>query len=67
MSDKKKTMPKYETPTVVALGELARGIGTCGSGSSPDDSCGSGAVASTSCGSGIAAGSSCGVGSTPGT
>ena len=50
MSDnEKRTKPKYEAPTVVPLGGLARGIGTCGNGSTPDDSCGSGNSAASTC------------------
>jgi len=65
MSDnEKRTKPKYETPTVVPLGGLARGTGTCGNGSNPDDSCGSGFGANTSCGSGATAGTTCGTGTT---
>jgi hypothetical protein len=34
MSDKEKRIkPKYETPTVVPLGEMAKGSGACGTGS----------------------------------
>jgi hypothetical protein len=58
----KRTNPKYETPIVVSLGELAKGIGACGGGSSPDDSCGSGATAPSSCGIGTFAGTTCGTG-----
>jgi hypothetical protein len=58
-----RTKPKYETPTIVPLGELAKGIGTCAAvGSSPDDSCGSGTSAPTSCGGGNIAGTTCGSG-----
>ena len=60
MSDnEKKTKPKYKTPTVIDLGGLARGIGACGSGYSPDDSCGHGAIAHTSCGNGTIAVTTC--------
>jgi hypothetical protein len=36
---------KYEPPVVVPLGELARGNGVCGAGSSVKESCGNGAGA----------------------
>jgi hypothetical protein len=63
MSDnEKRTKPKYESPVLVPLGEMARGIGACGGGSSPDDSCGSGAAAPTSCGVGTIPGTTCGTG-----
>ena len=33
MSDyEKRTKPKYKTPTVVALGEIAKGVGYCTAG-----------------------------------
>ena len=60
--DEKRTKPKYEAPTVVPLGELAQGIGTCAVvGSNPgDSSCGSGTVTtSSSCGAGGSASTSC--------
>ena len=49
MSDnEKRTKPKYESPTVIALGELARGAGACSGGSSDVDTCtGSGGIANT--------------------
>jgi hypothetical protein len=37
--------PRYESPTVVPLGELARGIGaTCSPGSVPSGKCNTGAT-----------------------
>ena len=40
MSDnEKRTKPKYETPIVVDLGELARGAGACTGGSGDADTC----------------------------
>ena len=51
MSDnEKRTKPKYESPTVVALGEMAKGAGAiCVGGSSADGYC---TVGSTASGSG---------------
>jgi len=43
--NEKKIKPKYETPTVVALGEMARGAGYCSSGSSVDGYCSAGFAA----------------------
>jgi hypothetical protein len=47
-----RAKPKYETPTVVALGGLARGAGvaTCDVGSSADTTCtANGGAALTTC------------------
>jgi hypothetical protein len=55
-----RTKPKYESPTVVALGGLAQGIGNCADGSNPaNSSCDSGFSAYSSCGAGGSAGSTC--------
>ncbi|MBN2357885.1 MAG: hypothetical protein JXR83_00430 [Deltaproteobacteria bacterium] len=35
---------KYTTPTVVDLGELARGVGGCNAGSAPTGTCNPGAT-----------------------
>ena len=44
--------PVYETPSIVILGELARGSGVCGQGSNPvgsSDSCSIGILAASDC------------------
>jgi hypothetical protein len=62
MSDnEKRAKPKYEAPTVVALGELAKGAGACVAGSA-DASCTAGGLATTPCNAGAAATSACTVG-----
>jgi hypothetical protein len=57
-ANEKKTKPKYETPTVVALGELAKGAGACVAGSG-DASCTAGGLATTPCNAGTTATSAC--------
>jgi hypothetical protein len=48
MSDQnKKTKPKYESPTVVPLGDLASGSGACTAGSGDSGACTAGGLAST--------------------
>ncbi|MFA6146742.1 MAG: hypothetical protein WC899_00850 [bacterium] len=47
--------PKYETPIVVPLGEMAKGKGDCGVGSLNQPGCGVGAIADI-CSDGGAAG-----------
>ena len=50
MSDKKiKRNPKYETPTVVPLGELARAAGDCVAGSGDVAACTAGGLAQIAC------------------
>ena len=59
MAEEKKT--PYETPVIIPLGELARGLGaTCGIGSFP----GSFEQPSSKCNPGTTAGGQCGNGST---
>ena len=60
--NEKRTKPKYETPVVVPLGGLARGIGYCTSGSNPDGYCSSGTTATGYCSDGAAAGGYCSTG-----
>jgi hypothetical protein len=56
--------PKYESPTVVPLGELARGAGACAGGSGDVDTCTSNGgiantIASTCTTTGVLATSTC--------
>ena len=56
MSDKeKRTKPKYEAPTVVALSELAKGAGACSAGSSDAVDCTAGGAALNACTAGTSA------------
>ena len=60
MSDnEKKTKPKYEAPTIVALGELARGAGACVAGSADVVDCTAGGLAQNDCTAGTAALNAC--------
>lgn len=60
MSDNKRIKPKYEAPTIVLLGGLARGIGYCAAGSNPDAGyCDAGISAPSSCSAGTGAGAAC--------
>ena len=60
MSDtEKKTKPKYEAPTVVPLGDLAKGAGACTAGSGDSSTCSAGGSAVTACTAGTAAISAC--------
>lgn len=54
-----KPKPKYEAPTVVALGDLARGAGACSAGSADTDTCTAGGAAMTDCTAGTAATNAC--------
>jgi hypothetical protein len=45
--EEKRTKAKYEAPTIVALGELAKGAGACTAGSGDSDACTAGGLAST--------------------
>ena len=55
-----KGKPKYESPTVVPLGELAQGTGYCAAGSNtPGDYCTAGTVAGSACTAGTAAPAAC--------
>lgn len=68
MSDMKGgTRPRYETPTVVVLGGLARGSGACTAGSGDTDTCTAGGLAGTACSAGGAATSGCTAGTILGT
>ena len=56
MSDnEKRTNPKYEAPTVVALNGLARGAGACSAGSGDVVDCTAGGSALNACTAGTAA------------
>ena len=60
MSNNEKTgKPKWEAPTVVALGELARGAGACVPGTSDAVDCTAGGAAQNACTAGTAALSGC--------
>ena len=64
----KNKKPVYETPVIMPLGELARGLGAaCKSGSAPTGTCrdGGGVPPSGTCGKGLKAGSGCGNGARP--
>ena len=70
MVDKKKRKnPKYETPVVVPLGGLARGIGAyCRAGSSPGvGDCTAGSLAGSYCTAGTYPGTACTEGTDPAT
>jgi hypothetical protein len=58
-SSDKRTKPTYETPTIVALGELARGAGACTAGSGDASTCTAGGLAATACTAGTAALDAC--------
>jgi len=70
--------PKYEIPIVIALGELARAVGACATGTTATDSeCAEGGIAggtcrpfggntTSSCGIGETAGAACNTGLTAG-
>jgi hypothetical protein len=66
--NEKRTKPKYEAPTVVPLGGLARGTGYCAAGSSPSEGyCTAGIAAPSACTDGSGAvGAACTGGSLPG-
>jgi len=50
----------YEPPTLIALGNVARGASqTCGPGSTPQSGCGVGGSAHALCGAGTAPGAVC--------
>jgi hypothetical protein len=59
LDDDKRTKPRYETPTIVVLGELARGAGACTGGNSDTDTCTAGYSALTACTAGNAAQVAC--------
>lgn len=60
MSNNEKTgKPKWEAPTVVALGELARGAGACVAGTSDAVDCTAGGAAQNACTAGTSARSAC--------
>ncbi|MBL0226567.1 MAG: hypothetical protein IPQ16_13650 [Geobacteraceae bacterium] len=61
MSDvNQRNKPVYETPTVIALGGLARGTGYCAAGSgATDDYCTAGLAAGTACTEGGLAPAAC--------
>ncbi len=62
-----RTKPKYEAPTVVALGELAQGLGYCAAGSSALEYCTAGTAAATACTAGsVAVSAACTTGGAPG-
>ena len=56
MSDQNaREKPKYESPTLVPLGEMAEGSGACTAGSGDTDTCTAGGLAATACTAGGAA------------
>ena len=58
--DVKRKKPKYEAPTVVLLGGLAKGTGSCGPGSLANEGdCTSGSTAESYCTAGGGTGSAC--------
>ncbi len=60
MSDnEKRSKPRYEAPTIVALGELARGAGACVAGSGDTVDCTAGGLAQNDCTAGTAALNAC--------
>lgn len=66
MSDDTQGKPRYQTPVVMPLGELAKGEGqSCHSGGSASN-CSVGGNASNNCNTGRTAGNRCGFGQTPG-
>ena len=67
MSEDKKNKPQYQAPTVMPLGELAKGEGqaSCHAGGTASN-CSSGANASNNCNTGQRAASRCQWGNTPG-
>ena len=54
-----RTKPTYETPTIVALGALARGAGACTAGTGDADTCTQGGTANTACTAGVGATAGC--------
>jgi hypothetical protein len=55
--------PKYETPTVIPLGELARAAGACTAGSGDTVDCTAGGLANNACTAGpINNGATCSAG-----
>ena len=63
MSNNEKTgKPKWEAPTVVALGELARGAGACAAGISDVADCSAGTSALVACSAGTSALNACNAG-----
>ena len=54
-----RTKPKYEPPTLVPLGELAKGSGDCAAGSSVGTDCTVGGTAAGICVSGTGATGTC--------
>ncbi len=66
MSKDRDGKPKYETPVVMALGELASAVGAkCGPGTGPVGACGVGTGGDATCGPGSAPDSSCVCGENP--
>ena len=59
-----RTKPKYEPPTLVPLGELAKGAGDCQIGSGFSAACITGQSATSVCVTGAGATSTCDVGGT---
>jgi hypothetical protein len=60
MSDNEKTTkPKYESPTVVPLGEMAKGSGACSAGSAVPIDCSAGGTATQDCTAGPTASRAC--------
>jgi hypothetical protein len=58
--NERRTKPKYEAPTVVPLGEMARGAGACTPGSADIETCTStGGAALVTCTNGISAAATC--------
>lgn len=53
--NEKRTKPKYEAPTVVPLGEMARASGACSAGSAVPLDCSAGVTATQDCTAGTSA------------
>jgi hypothetical protein len=51
--------PKYEAPTIIPLGGLAKGVGACTAGSGDTDTCTAGGLAGTACTAGPIAHDGC--------
>lgn len=58
-NNEKRTKPKYETPIVVNLGEMARGAGACSAGTADVVDCSAGTAALNACTAGVSAVNGC--------
>ena len=62
-----ETERSYQPPTIIFLGALAKGMGTCEDGSGDNGPCHSGSFAIFNCTTGDNAGGTCTSGTNPGT